>query len=63
MPGDTIATYPLTQAAFSRDICIRAISDALAGKLNPVDPGLPSVQRYHPTIWRYVWTGLRRGVW
>lgn len=61
--GDTIATYPLTQAAFSRDICIRAISDTLAGKLNPVDPGLPSVQRYHPTIWRYVWTGLRRGVW
>lgn len=61
--GDTIATYPLTQAAFSRDICIRAVSDALAGNLKPVDPGLPSVQRYHPTIWRYLWTGLRRGVW
>lgn len=62
-PGDTIATYPLTQAAFSRDICIRAVGDALAGNLKPIDPGLPSVQRYHPTLWRYVWTGLKRGVW
>lgn len=61
--GDTIATYPLTQAAFSRDICIRAVSDALAGNLRPVETGLPSAQRYHPTIWRYAWTGLTRGVW
>jgi len=62
-PGDTIATYALTQAAFSRDICIRAVEDALAGKLVPVETGLPSRQWYHPTIWFYLWTGLVRRVW
>ena len=61
--GDTIATYALTQAAFSLDICIRAIEDALAGKLTSVDPGLPSRQWYHPTLWFYLWTGFSRGVW
>ncbi|MDH4988954.1 formyl transferase [Aminobacter anthyllidis] len=61
--GDTIASYAMRQAAFSRDICARAIEDALAGRLTPVDTGLPSRQWYHPTIWQYLWTGIRRGVW
>lgn len=61
--GDTIATYALTQAAFSRDICVHAIEDALAGKFLPVDTSLPSRQWYHPTIWFYLWTGLTRNVW
>jgi folate-dependent phosphoribosylglycinamide formyltransferase PurN len=63
MKGDTIATYALTQAAFSRDICIEAVQDALAGRLAPIDPGLSSAQWVHPTIWRYLWVGLTRGVW
>lgn len=63
LPGDTIATYALTQAAFSRDICIRAIEDAVAGHARPVTQDLPSQQWYHPTIWRYLWTGMIRGVW
>lgn len=62
-PGDTIATYALTQAAFSRDICIRAIEDALVGRLAPVETGLPSAQWYHPTIWFYLWTGMTKRVW
>jgi folate-dependent phosphoribosylglycinamide formyltransferase PurN len=62
-PGDTISSYALRQAAFSRDMCIEAVSDALAGKLRTCDPGLPSKQWYHPTIWFYLWTGVRRGVW
>ncbi|WP_095199798.1 formyl transferase [Mesorhizobium carmichaelinearum] len=61
--GDTISSHALRQAAFSRDICVEAISDALAGKLTTIDPGLPSKQWYHPTIWFYVWTGLRTGIW
>ena len=61
--GDTISTYPLRQAAFSRAICARAIDDALSGRLSPVDTGLSSRQWYHPTIWQYLWTGIRRGVW
>jgi methionyl-tRNA formyltransferase len=60
---DTIATYALTQAAFSLDICIRALEDALAGRLSPIQPDLPSKQWYHPTIWSYVWTGLTKSVW
>ncbi|WP_269929684.1 formyl transferase [Aminobacter sp. HY435] len=62
-PGDNIASYAMRQAAFSRDICTRAVEDALAGSLKPVDTGLPSQQWYHPTLWSYLWTGIRRGVW
>ncbi|MCV3208835.1 formyl transferase [Mesorhizobium sp. YC-39] len=62
-PGDTISSYALRQAAFSRDICVEAVSDALAGKLATLDPGLPSKQWYHPTIWFYLWTGTKSGVW
>ncbi|MER9326379.1 formyl transferase [Mesorhizobium sp. M0488] len=62
-PGDSITSYALRQAAFSRDICVEAVRDVLAGKLAAVDPGLPSRQWYHPTIWFYLWTGLRRGIW
>ena len=62
-PGDTISSYALRQAAFSRDICVEAVRDALAGKLATIKPDLPSKQWYHPTIWFYLWTGVRRGVW
>lgn len=62
-PGDTISSYALRQAAFSRDICVEAVRDALAGKLVTIKPDLPSKQWYHPTIWFYLWTGVRRGVW
>ncbi|TPI27836.1 formyl transferase [Mesorhizobium sp. B3-2-1] len=61
--GDTISSYALRQTAFSRDICVEAVSDALAGKLATFDPGLPSKQWYHPTIWFYVWKGLRTCIW
>lgn len=62
-PGDTISSHALRQAAFSRDICVEAVEDALAGKLETIDPGLPSKQWYHPTIWFYLWTGLTKRVW
>ncbi|RUW00490.1 MULTISPECIES: formyl transferase [unclassified Mesorhizobium] len=61
--GDTIASYALRQAAFSRDICVQAVAEALAGKLTTIDPGLPSKQWFHPTIWSYLWTGLTKRVW
>lgn len=61
--GDNLTNYALRLAAMSRDICIRAVEDALAGKLSPIDPRLPSKQWYHPTIWFYLWTGLTKGVW
>ncbi|GAA4115833.1 formyl transferase [Aminobacter aganoensis] len=61
--GDTIASYAMRQAAFSRDICARAVEDALNGTLAPIDTGLPSRQWYHPTVWQYLWSGIRRDVW
>ncbi|TPM38478.1 formyl transferase [Mesorhizobium sp. B2-3-4] len=61
--GDTISSHALRQTAFSRDICVEAINDALAGRLTTFDPGLPSKQWYHPTIWFYLWKGIRTGVW
>ena len=62
-PGDTISSYALRQASFSREVCVEAVRDALAGKLATTNPGLPSKQWYHPTIWFYLWTGIKSGVW
>ncbi len=61
--GDTIATYALRMAVFSRDMCAETVADALAGRLVALDPALPSRQWYHPTLWRYLWTGMTKGVW
>lgn len=60
---DTIATYAHRLAALSRGICIRAVEDALAGRLQPTPPQGPSRQWYHPPIWTYLWNGLVHGVW
>jgi methionyl-tRNA formyltransferase len=62
-PDDDFLTYAYRLAALSREICVRAVDDVLNGKVKIIDPGLPSQQWFHPTIWRYVWTGLTRGVW
>ncbi|WP_353645611.1 formyl transferase [Mesorhizobium sp. WSM2239] len=62
-PGDNLMLYPLRLAALSREICISAIEETLAGRLDPIETGLPSSQWYHPPIWSYLWTGLRRGIW
>lgn len=61
--GDTISSYPLRQAAISRDACVDVIEKVLAGRIEPFDPGLPSQIWFHPTLWFYVWTGIRRGIW
>lgn len=65
IPGkrDNIALYALRLAALSRGICLRAVEDALQGRLTTKNPELPSGQWYHPTIWFYLWTGLTKGVW
>lgn len=62
-PGDTIMTYAHRLAALSRDMCVEAVGDVLEGRLAPRAPEGPSRQWYHPTIWFYLWTGLKRGVW
>ncbi len=60
---DTFHTYLWVQAAGSRDIVIRAVEDALDGRLKPFRRELPSRQYYAPTFGGYVWTGLTKGVW
>jgi hypothetical protein len=61
--GDNLATYQHVQAATALPLFARAIEDALAGRLRPVDVDLPSMKWFPPTIWTYVRIGLTRGVW
>ena len=60
---DNIMTYAHRQAAMSRDMCVRAVGDALEGRLTVVPNDAPSRQWYHPPIWQYLATGFFRGVW
>ncbi len=62
-PRDNFSTYFYLQAAAARPLVISAIEDALANRLKVQTIALPSQQFYHPTIWSYLWTGWRRGVW
>jgi methionyl-tRNA formyltransferase len=62
-PGDNFVTYPFLQAAAGRPLVIKAIEDALSGKLRTRTSDLPSKQWFHPTLWLYLWYGLSRGVW
>lgn len=62
-PRDTLLTDAMAMAAGSREIAIKAVEDALSGRLQPKASELPSVQRFHPPIWTYLWTGLSRRIW
>lgn len=62
-PADTIATYQTLQAATGIPLFARAIGDALHGRLAPRRVDLPSRNHLPPTLWRYLWNGLTRGVW
>jgi phosphoribosylglycinamide formyltransferase-1 len=64
-PTDNYLTYPWLQLAAALPLLITAIEDALAGRLVTIKSAdhERSRQYYHPTLWGYVCTGLRRGVW
>lgn len=61
--SDNFITYFYIQAAIARPLVIKAVQDALSGRLRPVEVKLPSQQFYHPTLWFYLWTGWTKGVW
>jgi folate-dependent phosphoribosylglycinamide formyltransferase PurN len=61
--SDNIATYQHRQMATALPLLIRAIEDALAGRLVPTHVELPSRQWFHPTLWGYMLTGVTQGVW
>lgn len=60
---DTMATYPLLLTAASTGIAIKAIEDALAGRLTPVQPPGKSALRYPPPLWVWLWHGIKRNIW
>jgi len=62
-PNDNFVTYPVLQAAVGKPLVVDAIEDALRSNLKTMEVDLPSEQWFHPTIWRYVWCGLTKGVW
>jgi folate-dependent phosphoribosylglycinamide formyltransferase PurN len=63
--SDSYFTHHWLQLAAALPLLIKAIEDALSGRLltKPASAGAVSRQCYHPTIWGYLWSGLRRGVW
>ena len=62
-PGDNFHTYIWRIASGSREIVLRAVDDALNGKLNPRRIEGPGKQYYAPTLGGYLWNGLAKGVW
>jgi folate-dependent phosphoribosylglycinamide formyltransferase PurN len=60
---DSFPTYYYLQAAAARAPAISAVEDALSGNIKVRAINLPSQQFYHPTLWFYLWTAWRRGVW
>lgn len=61
--GDNFSTYPYRQLSLGLPLLARAAADALAGQLVPRTVDLPSRLWSHPTLWEYLISGLRRGVW
>ena len=61
--ADNYSTYPYLQLAAALPLLERSARDAIAGTLRPQRVDLPSRQWSHPTLWAYIQTGLRRGVW
>jgi methionyl-tRNA formyltransferase len=62
-PGDNFATYPYLQLAAGLPLLIEAVRTTLRGALRPTAPSNEGGMWYHPTLWQYLATGLRRRVW
>jgi phosphoribosylglycinamide formyltransferase 1 len=63
--SDNYFTYHWLQLAAALPLLMRAVEDALSGRLVTSLPkaDIASPQYYHPTLWGYLCSGLRRGVW
>lgn len=59
---DNFETYPLLQLCAGIPLLIRAVEDALAGRITPVRTDSSSKLYYHPTLWQYWRTRMRSGV-
>jgi methionyl-tRNA formyltransferase len=61
--ADNYSTYPYLQLVAALPLLERAARDAATGTLRRQKIDLPSRLWSHPTLWQYIKTGLRRGVW
>jgi folate-dependent phosphoribosylglycinamide formyltransferase PurN len=63
--SDSYFTYHWLQLAAALPLLIHTVQAALEGRLVTNEPkqGVSSRQYYHPTLFGYLWTGLRRGIW
>jgi phosphoribosylglycinamide formyltransferase-1 len=61
---DNFATYPYLHTAAGIPALVRAVKNALDGKLEPKpeENDLDSQLRYHPTIWQYLYGRFFKGV-
>jgi methionyl-tRNA formyltransferase len=62
-PQDNITTYQQFQMGHAVPLMIKAINDALQNKLAPKPTASGTGHWFPPTIWQYVYNGLRKGVW
>lgn len=60
---DNYATFPYLQLAAGLPLLEMAAQDALAGTLATQSVDLPSRIWSHPTLWGYLWWGLKLGAW
>ncbi len=61
--NDTIMTYQYVQAGIAIPLFARSIRDALTKGLMTRQVSLPSKKWFPPTVWRYLYIGVTRGVW
>lgn len=61
--ADSYSTYFYLQAGASRPLLVKAVEDAVNGRLSVQASSLMSRQYFLPTLWGYLWTGCTRGVW
>ncbi len=62
-PRDNFATYPYLQIAAGLPLLVDAVRLALKGRPRPRMTESGGKLWYHPTLWQYLITGIRRSVW
>jgi folate-dependent phosphoribosylglycinamide formyltransferase PurN len=60
---DSMLTYPLLQTAASVEMILKAVDDALNGRLEVQMSQGPSRLWFNPPVWIYLWNGITRNIW
>lgn len=61
--NDRISTYPLLLTAAGIETTIQTLNTVLSGNAKASSPPGPSVLRFPPPLWTYVFNGFTKGVW